>query len=193
MVRSTHAAGEAVSIDALTTGPSRALSFRPRRDSRSGPPGLPEVAGSAPWLSELVGCPSLELTIRPGHPVKLSGAELARHAGLSEMRPIRGFPKAGELAGLVVLSSVQGMAYVPVSPFPYCKLRAHQLTSVLLHAGDVLELSALSYVGTVQLWVCRAVERLPGPLDGHCQFPLREDGACLDDAPLLHRIEFPMR
>ena len=34
------------------------------------------------------------------------------------------------------------MAYVPVSPFPYCKLRAHQLTSVLLHAGDVLELSA---------------------------------------------------
>lgn len=171
----------------------RALQYRPRRDSRSGPPGLSEVAASAPWLSELVDCQPLEFTFSPGEPVSITGAELARHAGLCEVRPVSGFPRAGELAGLVVLSSVQGMAYVPVSPFPYCKLRAHQLTSVLLHAGDVLELSALSYVGTVQLWVCRAVERLPGPLDGHCQFPLREDGACLDDAPLLHRIEFPMR
>ena len=157
MVRITHLAGEAVSTAALTTGPSRALSFRPRRDSRSGPPGLPEVAASAPWLSELVNCEPLEFSFSPGHPVSISGTELARHAGLSEVRQVSGFPHAGELAGLVVLSSVQGMAYIPVSPFPYCKLRAHKLTSVLLHAGDVLELSALSWRGTVQLWVCRAV------------------------------------
>ena len=135
----------------------RALLYRPRRDYRSGPPGAPEVAGSAPWLSELVNCQPLEFTFSPGHPVSILGTELARHAGLSEVRQVSGFPHAGELAGLVVLSSVQGMAYIPVSPFPYCKLRAHKLTSVLLHAGDVLELSALSWRGTVQLWVCRAV------------------------------------
>ena len=175
-----------------TGGPVRALQYRPRRDSRSGPPSLPEVAASAPWLSELVNCQPLEFTFSPGNPVSITGAELARHAGLCEVRPVSGFPRAGELAGLVVLSPVQGMAYIPVSPFPYGKLRAHQLASVTLHAGDLLELSALSCRGTVQLWVCRAVARPLVALEGRPQFPPRRDGGCLDEDELLPRIEFPM-
>lgn len=148
-----------MSTAALTTGPSRALSHRTRRDYRSGPPGLPEAAASAPWCTELLDCQPLEFAFSPGRPETITGAELARHAGLSEMRPVRGFPHAGELAGLFVLSSVQGMAYVPFSPFPHCKLGAHQLTSVMLHAGDVVDLSALSTRGCVRVWCCRALAR----------------------------------
>jgi len=100
----------------------------------------------------------LTIPIEPGHTVRIEGRELAELAGLSKVAPARGFPSPGELAGAVILSNVQAMAHVTGSSFPYTKLRAHQLTSVTLQAGSCLEVYAHSLTGTVQVWVCRAVE-----------------------------------
>ena len=141
-----------------TGEPFGAFPYRPRRTYRSGPPSARDVAASAPWCCEPVEHLPLTISVEPGHTVRIKGRKLTELAGLSQVVPVRGFPSVGELAGAVILSNVQAMAHVTGSAFPYTKLRAHQLTSVTLHAGCCLEVYVQSLAGTVQVWACRAVE-----------------------------------
>ena len=163
-----------------TGGPFGAFPYRPRRTYRSGPPSARDVAASAPWCCRPDEHLPLTISIEPGHTVRIDGRALAELAGLSEVAPVKGYPLTGELAGAVVLSNVQAMAYVSGSAFPYTKLKAHQLTSITLHAGSWLEVAAHSQRGTIQVWTCTAVEASArAPAGGAMEYPEGPAGCVL--------------
>jgi hypothetical protein len=114
---------------------------------------------AVPWGCRLVAdCAPLVVRMVPSASVRLQGSELARRASLPEVANPRGWPAAGELAGLVVESEVHSTASVSNVAWVYTKLRAHRATGVVCDAASVIGLSATSRAGTLRLWPCVAVE-----------------------------------
>lgn len=114
-----------------------------------------DVAAAAPWQS--VPVPDVEPLVvnLGGATVRLSGAELARYAGLDDTAPLKGWPEPGQLSGAVVLIDVQASALDLTWPDAISRLYSHQLQSLAFHAGAELELWAVR-AGTLRLWPCIA-------------------------------------
>lgn len=84
------------------------------------------------------------------------GAELARHAGLDDTPPPKGWPEPGQLAGAVVLSDVQASSLDLTWPDAISRLYSHRLGSLPFHAGVIVESNSVRR-GTVRLWPCAGV------------------------------------
>ena len=135
----------------------RRPSFRTRRDNRSPPPTLDEVLACVPWGAQIVPYRSLMVPLQAGEPVILETAALASHVGLQVPSRASIVPAPGELCGAVIYTTIQGRATVTRDGWDCAKLRAHQLTALLVTHGGRIELSSVNREGRVWLWACVAM------------------------------------
>ena len=96
----------------------------------------------------------LKVPLQPQGTVTLEAAALAGHAGLTVPSKATAVPAPGELCGAVIYSAIRGRAMVTRDGWDYAKLRAHQLTTLLVTHGGRIELSSANQDGTVWLWAC---------------------------------------